>query len=649
MVPPLVFAAVLRATLHARFTDEAASGAMLSELGIGVGVDALVALALSAPVLALVFGLPMRFLARAWIRGALFAAFYSALVFHGFVELFFFEEFKARFNHIALDYVLYPGEVVGNIWQSYDVPLYGGLSLATGSLVAGAMLSATRGLSLAPLPARRRLSASLGALALGAVAVLVLVRAPLSFASDRLQNEITTNGTLQLVRAFFTGALEYDNYYLTLPRDDARRRAAAILGFEPPTDAELALPKGEFSPRRAANTSVGPQRDWDVLVVLEESLGSDFVGALGAEKTCTPELDRWTNDGLLLTHLLANGNRTVRGLEGVLAGFVPLPGDAIVKRTKSEDVATLARFFVDRGWTTEFYYGGRALFDGMRPFMLANGWQRFVEQPDFPDDVFTTAWGVADQYVFDALLARQLEAQKSGERLFATLLSVSNHKPYDIPEGNPFYKKGKQSRERAVKYADWSVGRYLDAARAAGVLDHTLVLIVGDHGARVYGAADIPAGSYRIPALFVTPDPKTRGVRIERLCSQIDLAPTLLGLCGYATPAPFLGEDVRALPVDGGRAFVHHNRDIGIVTDDALVVLGLQKSVHYYTRPARDVLEFTPIESARASERLRELGKDAAAVFQLADELYEGRRYRLEAPRAARLLEASSPRPQPPR
>jgi phosphoglycerol transferase MdoB-like AlkP superfamily enzyme len=630
--PALLFATILRFVLCTRFAPEFSVPTLARELAVGAAIDAAVALVVAAPLVALLIALPLRFLAVPWLRAILFAGLYASLVFHAFVQLFFFEEFTARFNHIALDYVLFPNEVVGNIWQSYDVPLYVGLSTAVGCVTAFAMVRSTRELDFAPPSVSTRLFGAGGALVLGALAAFGLARAPLGLGKDRLEGELVSNGTLQLARAFFTGSLEFDQYYRTLPLAEARRRASAVLGFDAPSEAELALPAGAFTLRRTAPTTSTKPRDWNVLVVIEESLGAEFVGALGAQHGHTPELDRWSKDGTLLTQLVATGNRTVRGLESVLASMVPLPGDAILKRTRNENVATLARFFAARGWTTEFVYGGRGLFDGMRAFALANGWQRFIEQSNFPNDEFATAWGVADHFAFDAVLARQLDARAKGERLFTTLLSVSNHKPYDIPPDSPIYKAGKQSRERAVAYADWSIGRYLDAARAAGVLDDTVVLIVADHGARVYGSADIPAGSYRIPALFLAPDPASRGVRIDRLCSQIDLGPTLLGLCGFATPAPFLGSDVRGLPADGGRAFVQHNRDIGVVTDDALVVLGLQKSVTYYRRGSKESDEFTRVDDAAVDASLRELESDAMAVFQLADELYEHRQYRLGEP-----------------
>jgi uncharacterized membrane protein len=183
------------------------------------------------------------------------------------------------------------------------------------------------------------------------------------------------------------------------------------------------------------------------------------------------------------------------------------------------------------------------------------------------------------------------------------------------------------SRDGAVAYSDWALGDYLDKAKACGLLDHTVVLIVGDHGARVYGRQDIPAQSYRIPALFLTPEPRWKGQRIERLSSQIDLAPTLLSLAGVAYQAPFLGQDLLGLPPDGGRAFLNHNRDIGMLSDRILVVLGLQKRITYYRRSGRDSIDFEPVADDDVDDGMRALARQASAVYQSTYELYEGRRY----------------------
>jgi sulfatase-like protein len=622
---PVLAGLVLRVVLYASFHEGAPVWSSLAAcLGLGLVRDALVASIVLAPLLFALAALRSAWLARPRVRFALFASISSLVVLEGLVEFFFFEEFDARFNNIAVDYVLFPGEVAGNLWQSYSVPLHVAASVAAGCALALLARRFLAGVRFEPLSLRARARGAAGVLGASTLAVAGLWLLPRGLGADRVSDEIAACGLVELVRAFWSADLEFPLYYRTLPEPEAHARAARFLGF-PPAAAD-----GEFRLQKRGTSGSSTAAPRQIVVVLEESLGSDFVGALpGAKTDCTPELERHLADGLLLSNLIANGNRTVRGLEGVLCSFVPLPGYAILSRGKSENVATVARVLRAVGYDTAFFYGGRGTFDHMESFLGGNGWDELVTEADYAEDAFRTAWGVADEYVFDALLARQEKARALGEPLFATMLSVSNHKPYDFPRDRYALEPGLHGRPGAVRYADACIGGYLDALHERGLDADTLVLIVGDHGARVYGAEDIPTQSYRIPALFVTPDARWHGRRIERLCSQVDLVPTLLDLAGIECRAPFLGTSVLGQPVDGGRAFVQHNRDVGILADRALVVLGLQKTLVTYTRSGRESHAFTLVPEAERTPELRALADDASAVFQSAYELYEARRFRL--------------------
>jgi phosphoglycerol transferase MdoB-like AlkP superfamily enzyme len=326
-----------------------------------------------------------------------------------------------------------------------------------------------------------------------------------------------------------------------------------------------------------------------------------------------------------------------------LCSFVPLPPDSVVKRTRKLDVACLADVFLEKGYATCFLYGGYGIFDHMKPFLSQNGYSEFVEQDDYPGDAFRTAWGVADEYIFDALLEREERAESEGTPLFASLLSVSNHRPYSVPAGRTDRPAGEQTRAGAIRYADWCLGRYLDRAKEKGLLDHTVVLIVGDHGARVYGSEQIPVKSYRIPGLFLAPDPTLRGRRIDRLCSQIDLGPTLLSVAGTSCSAPFLGSNLLREPGGRGRAFVQHDRDVGLLSDDTLVVLGLKGTPHVWVRSAATADAFVVVPDGVRTRAQLELVRDAIAVFQTADELYRAGAFVLGTSAQADRLPGSGP------
>ena len=673
----LVLGSLLRVILLAGL-DQAvgvSQGALMLSYGLlNDLLVVLVALTPAALFLALSGGASLRH--GPW-RFALLTTGCGGLLFAVAVEHAFFAEFTSRFNHIAIDYLLFPGEVATNIWQSYNVPLFAAIAGCAGALLAWPLHRSLRGADFAPLPWGRRWVGAGVALLLAFIATVSERALPVQITGDRARDEVAANGQAQLVRAFATAHLSYEQYYHTLPAERAR----------PLVDDEFKRPT-PGNPQRSFTATVRRERPLDVVVVLEESLGAEFVGRLGGRSPCTPGLDRWAERGLTFTNLMANGNRTVRGLEGVLCSFLPLPGDSVWKRDKSENVATIAQVLRRQGYRTEFFYGGAGIFDGMKPFALANGWEHFIEDgliaSDFPRDAFRTAWGAADGYVFDRLLEHQRSAHAAGVPFFGTLLTTSNHKPFLTPNtrgltvsrdkaqrwggigiglvllsGTVFVLFGRRigrlrvalaalvvlagygiwmsvklqpwdSRENAVRYADQSLTAYLDRAEAYGLLAHTVLLVVGDHGARVYGSAEIPAASYRIPAVLLAPEARFHGATIDRLASQVDLAPTLLSVAGVDYRAPFLGHDLLGpAGQEPGRAWLIHNRNIGLLTDHELVVLGLRKSVEWYRRdgPASDVFTAVPPESVNDAERA--LGERAAAAFQEASRLYEGRAYRI--------------------
>jgi arylsulfatase A-like enzyme len=184
-----------------------------------------------------------------------------------------------------------------------------------------------------------------------------------------------------------------------------------------------------------------------------------------------------------------------------------------------------------------------------------------------------------------------------------------------------------------VRYADHALGRFFDALSARPYFDDTLLVVMGDHGARVYGAAEIPLASYEVPILFVGPGVVPAGARDDSLASSLDVPPTVLGALGIDYDSHFFGRDLFHSDPASGRAFLTHNSAIALLERDRLAVLGLRGSERLYrVRRGRDELEPLPV----AREADRELLGDAVAFFQTADELYRTGRYALAAPAAAR-------------
>lgn len=628
---------ILRVILFWRFGPTAAPSHVGLAFLDGFWRDVLVGLWLMLPPLSALAVLPARS-RGGWAR-ALFwsgcALFWFGQIFILFAEYFFFEEFRSRFNTVAVDYLQYPTEVFVNIWDSYHVGIVLLVCWVPSLLWVWTARKLFAGMWPHPLcarPAWRRFIGVAGPFA--AATPLLLIAATLTgvmasplhlkgshVTQDRTLNEIANNGDLAFFTAALTHHLEYSEFYKTMPLKQAYQRVRALLsGPGMHWDGQP-----NSLNRRVAGDSARPRRN--VVLLLEESFGSEFWGCLGRTNTLTPEMDRLAREeGMLFTNLYASGNRTVRGMEGVLSSFPPLPGEAIVKREFSDHVETIARLLKRDGYSTLFLYGGRGVFDGMRSFALRNGYDRFIEQQHFSHPTFTTVWGVCDEDLYSRSIEEFSELAKSGKPFFATVLSVSNHKPYTYPKGRIAENPDERRRENAVKYSDFALGEFFRAARQQPFWTNTLFVVVADHGARVYGEQTIPIHSYEIPLLIVGPAVVHAATRVGQLGCSLDVAPTVLGLLGRPYQSTFFGQDLLKIPSENGRALLNHNRDIGLLARDRLAVLGLMKSDEFYAGDPK-LSEMKPIREPSPADR--ELEGDAIAIYEVADDLYAHQRYQV--------------------
>jgi phosphoglycerol transferase MdoB-like AlkP superfamily enzyme len=600
-------------------------GAAVLALLSGFHRDLFAAVAEIIPLLCWLALVSNRQFAARWHRpvflGATFIVCF-AQVFLLFIEFFFFDEFKSRFNTVAVDYLENPREVLINIWESYHVGLF---LLACLGLTLAWMWAARRlfrGMWELPCSLRARLLHLAAAAGLAAVLIPSLNLRGAHVCNDRTVNEVANNGALSFLAAAWTHNLDFADFYKTIPLDAAYGRARRLMAA--PGAAFEA--EGRSIRRRVAGDPARPRLN--VVILLEESLGSEFWGCLGRAHTLTPEMDKLAaEEGLLFTNIYACGNRTVRGMEGVLSSFPPLPGGSIVKRDLSDNVETTARVLKRDGYSTLFLYGGHGLFDSMRSYAVRNGYDRFIEQKHFAHPTFTTIWGVCDEDIFARTIEECRELASAGKPFFATALSVSNHKPYAYPKGRIPEDPARRKREYAVKYSDFALGQFFRAARKETFWTNTVFVVVADHGARVYGKQSIPIHSYEIPVLMAGPAAVKAPGRIGQLGSSLDVSPTILGLIGRPYQTMFFGQDLLHSPPEAGRALLNHNRDIGLLARDRLAVLGLMQTEEFY---AGDPKKVDMSLVSKPTDADRELEQDAIALYQVADDLYTHRSYRID-------------------
>ena len=532
-------------------------------LGLGLVFDLVAASYIAAP-LVLWLALVPNGLARSVLHRALVVAGFMAAVFGALLlalsEWLFWDEFGGRFNFIAVDYLLYTHEVLQNIWESYPV---GRLLLALTLLAAGCAFALRKAL--------RRSSAPLSWRAAGVMLLLTagLVTGTLRWVDSDLKNfspadaanELAGNGLYEWFAANYRNELRYDRHYATIPIEEAMALVRESLG------AHGAGVERHVRPQ-------GPERRLNVVLISVESLGAEFLGSYGNAHALTPNLDRLAQQSLWFSRVYATGNRTVRGLEALSLALPPTPGQSIVRRPNNDTLFSLGSVFEDKGYAVLFAYGGYGYFDNMNAFFDANDY-RVIDRRAIPSRAieFENVWGVADEHLYQQVITEiDRELHANPERpVFAHVMTTSNHRPYTYPAGRIDIPSG-SGRDGAVKYTDYAIGKFLEQARARPWFDDTLFIITADHGANARGTHRIPVDKYLVP-LFVYAPKHVQPARVDRLMSQIDIAPTTLGLLEFDYYTKFFGRDVLRASPESDRAFVANYQTLGYLRGDAMVVL----------------------------------------------------------------------------
>lgn len=531
------------------------------------------------------------------------------LLFVAASELVFWNEFSVRFNFIAVDYLVYTNEVIGNIRESYPIGRWLAL-LVVGALVVFAI--GRRGLRARDNGSRfwQRGKVVLVWLLLTVISVAAVNGSMKDRTGNNYVNELAGNGIYQFFNAFRSSHLDYAKFYRTLP--DAKAFGLVREGLKTPDATYLSDDPQDLT---RAIRHAGAEKHLNVVLISVESLSGDYLGTFGNKENITPYLDSLVDQSLFFDKLYANGTRTVRGLEALSLSVPPTPGDSLLKEHDNENLFSLADIFNDRGYQSDFVYGGYGQFDNMNYFFSHNGY-RTVDRRDIPKGTTIhseNVWGVADEDLYTLALKQMDEAHAAGKPFFLHIMTTSNHRPYTFPEGR--VKQAQYTRAGAVAYTDWSIGDFIKRARAKSYFDDTVFVITADHCAASAGKTSVPINRYHIPLWIYAPK-HIQPQRVDRLMGQVDIAPTLLGLLNFSYRSRFFGYDLFQLEPGRERAFPATYEKLGYLQGDALTVLEPQRKLEQMKPDyaTGDATPITPQDQGQIDQ--------AIAYYQVASELF---------------------------
>ena len=537
-----------------------------------------------------------------WVAYTIYFITFYILLFNGVSEYFFWQEFGVRYNFIAVDYLVYTTEVLANIKESYPLPL-----LISAILTADIILTyfvVKKNFLAASLKSKielkSRLQIGFGLLILPVLSFILVKNTTVEITKNRYNNELAKNGIHSLFAAFLNNELDYETFYATRNNEENFRQLHTLLKSE---NSRYLSDKPFDISRQITNS--GEEKRYNVVFIIVESLSGEFLSYKGSKLgKITPNLDAIADSSLFFTNLYAIGTRTVYGLEAATLAAPPKPGQSIIKRPDNENMFSVGQIFKERGYSLKFIYGGYGYFDNMNYFFSDNGYQ-IVDRSDLKKDeiTFANAWGVCDQDLFNRTLKECDKSFAGGQQFMNLVMTTSNHRPFTYPEGVidiPTHT----GRAGGVKYFDYAIGEFIRKASEKSWFKNTLFVILADHCAGSAGQAELPFMEYQIPFIIYNPG-LIHPQQISKLCSQIDVAPTLLGVMNWTYKTKFFGKDIVKMAPEEERAFISNYQKLGFIKNNDLTILSPQQKItHYKINPQTGEMKVEPIDPENEKETI---------------------------------------------
>lgn len=554
---------------------------------------------------------------RVWLTvGSVFILFMEAAT-PAFIETYDF-----RPNRLFVEYLLYPKEVFTMLANGHLTAVVSSLVLTVLAAVFYWKLAGWAVKNLRPLSWKMRPLVALLVIAVAFIGARSsfahrgINPAMVAFSSDPLVNSLVLNSgysvlyAVQQLKDEDKSSEQYGKMpveeMLEIVKNSRNRPASDYISSEIPTLTQ--------------NQATYQGKPKNIVIVLEESFGAQFIGTLGG-KPLSPQFDKLAEQGWLFENLYATGTRSVRGIEAVTAGFTPTPARATVKLTKSQHgFFTIADLLGRQGYHTSFIYGGEKHFDNMASYFYGNGFQQIIDEKEYKNPKFVSTWGASDEDLFDKANETFTELAKGDKPFFSLVFTSSNHDPFEFPDGKiELFDKEKQTRNNAAKYADYALGHFFELAKKSNYWKDTIFLVIADHDSRVAGENLVPIRHFHIPALILGEGIEPR--RDNRLVSQIDMPTTLLSLAGISGQYPMIGYDLTQ-DVNPNRAFMQYDQVQAMMKGSDVVILKPNTPIQGFEyNKAQELL--TPKEQTEAMK------KEALAHALLGSYLYKNQLYKL--------------------
>jgi phosphoglycerol transferase MdoB-like AlkP superfamily enzyme len=329
------------------------------------------------------------------------------------------------------------------------------------------------------------------------------------------------------------------------------------------TEDDIIFVQNWFSekPAETPDKYFGTARGKDLIIVQFESLENVVIGQKIGEQEITPNLNKLSKEGLYFNNYYTQvGPGNTSDVEFVtLNSLYSLSNTAAFIDFANNSYTALPNLLKQNGYATYTLHGNDPTFWNRSNIYPKLGYENIFSKNDFV--INEKGFEVVSDTDFFSQSVQKMKTFKSP--FMATLITLSSHSPYIIPEkyqtlnipADSKLTKTQKNYLQSIHYTDQALGTFVADLKKNGLYDNSLIAIYGDHGSNTGiseqlsspSSARTPAAlsSSQVPLIILTPRTKTGTILKKTVTipgSHLDLYPTVADLLGVALPPNTFGQ-----------------------------------------------------------------------------------------------------------
>jgi phosphoglycerol transferase MdoB-like AlkP superfamily enzyme len=574
-----------------------------------------------------------RMAAKAWL--AILAVIVFILLFLYTVDFAHYSYLTQRLNASVLNYLEDAGISLKMVWQSYPV-IWLVLTLLGCSffifwLIKQAFLRAGKK-NTGNSPKTNIISFIVFFLLLGLAVFGRLNQYPLRWSDAfALGSDYKANLALNPFESFLNSLKFRRSTYDANKLREYYPLLAKFLGVSDPDSASF-----KFE-RKFTGSLVSDSVQPNIVLVICESFSAYKSSMWGNPLNTTPFFDSISKRGLFFDRCFTPTYGTARGVWATITGIPDVETPTTASRNPlAVDQQTIINQF--RSHEKFYFLGGSTSWANIRGLLTNNiqGLQLYEEENyDAPK---IDVWGISDKNLF--LEANKVLASRQ-KPFFAVIQTADNHRPYTIPEEDlkefnrisipldSLKKYGFESLEEmnAFRYTDYCFKKFMTEASKQKYFSNTVFVFIGDHGIPGDATSMFPKAwtdqrlaVEHVPLLFYAPG-IIPAARSHRICSQVDVMPTIAALLKIPYSNTTLGRDLTDSSGTEQLAFIFDPdySQIGVVQDSIFFRRNIKTG-------AEEIVSIVDNADAGTNPAV----KNKMPVYrQMSEAIYEGAKYML--------------------